>query len=319
MTSRRFILTIFNVNDEQDKLETFCTGINNIKICNWQFEQGVQTEHPHIQLYLVADKSVRPSQVKTWFINNPHVEIAKGDHESCVDYCSKDEGRLKGPFFYPTEMAVKSHVQGKRYDIDTMFKMVKEGKKEVEIAEQNPGAYARSFKALNRYHNLVFPPVFRPEIVVNCFYGAPGSGKSKQAWDDALALVGGDVEGVYSKSAGDWWDGYHGQKVVVIDDFYGGIRFSEFLKILDHYPLSVQIKGGFVAMRATHFFITSNTHPRDWYSGIKDKVDLNALKRRLTSLVYYDKCPDGTFQKIPQDLTTQTWDQTFSPTTIQLL
>jgi len=316
MTSRRYILTIYNVSEGWDSFSTICLKPEEIRLAAWQHEEGDTTHHDHIQLYIVCKKSVRVSQVKTWFINNPHIEKCNGDHDSCVKYCTKDEGRLHGPYYFPSMTEVLAHTGGTRYDLKDMFNMVKEGKSELEIAEANPGTYGRSFKAIERYKNLVFAPCFRDNIVVNCFYGEPGTGKSKGAWEEALASVDGDLTKVYSKSAGDWWDGYNGQPIVVFDDFYGGTRFSELLKVLDRYPLSVQIKGSYVSMRATTFYFTSNTHPRDWYSGIANKVDLNALKRRITCLIHYI-IQDGTFQKIQEDLSTQAWgDQTFTPTTI---
>lgn len=316
MTSRRYILTIFGITDEVNVIETFCTSATNVKCAAWQLEQGSTTNHPHIQLYIVCNKPVRMSQVKSWFKNNPHVEKCMGTHEDNVNYCTKDEGRINGPFYYPSMAEVLSCTQGARFDISDMFKMVKEGKSELEVAEANPAAYARSHKAVQRYFNLVFTPVFRDNIVCNVYYGAPGAGKSRAAWEEALAEVNGDLTKVYSKAAGDWWDGYNGQPIVVIDDFYGSIRYSELLKILDRYPLSVQIKGGHVSMRAIKFYITSNSHPRDWYSGIKDKIDLNALKRRISSIICFQIVEDGQIQKIPEDPSTQTWTQIFTPTTI---
>lgn len=315
MTARRYILTVFNITEEVNLLETFCTAPANIKCAAWQLEQGSVTNHPHIQLYIVCNKPVRMTQVKSWFKNNPHVEKCMGSHDDNVNYCTKAEGRVNGPFYYPTMNDVLSCTQGARYDISDMFKMVKEGKSELEVADANPAAYARSHKAVQRYFNLCFTPCFRNNIVCNVYYGAPGSGKSRSAWEEALELANGKLEGVYSKAAGDWWDGYTGQNVVVIDDFYGSIRYSELLKILDRYPLSVQIKGGHVSMRAQYFFITSNTHPRDWYSGIKDKVDLNALKRRITTVINFQIAEDGQIQKIPE-VDATTWTQVFTPTTI---
>jgi len=308
MSSRRYCLTIQGVTPDISTFSTICTAVNEIKLAAWQHERGHTGGNDHIQLYVVLNKPVRATQVKTWFINNPHVEKAHGTHEQCVDYVTKADTRVEGPFFFPTESAVRDHCPGKRYDIVEAFNMVKEGKNELEIAETHPGVYARNIRAVQRYIFLKNSPRFREDIKCHVYYGAPGTGKSHSAWEDALALVGGDVTKVYAKSAGDWWDGYTGQDVVIFDDFYGSIRYSELLKVCDRYPLSVQIKGGFFAMCAHNFYFTSNTHPKDWYTNIKDKIDLNALKRRLTTVIYFTK-ENGQVQKIPEDLTSQTWTQ----------
>ena len=40
----------------------------------------------------------------------------------------------------------------------------------------------------------------------------------------------------YYKPRGEWWDGYEQDKLVVMDDFYGWIKYDELLEITDHYP-----------------------------------------------------------------------------------
>lgn len=309
MTSRRYILTIYNCTEQVNLFETFCKSPENVRMAVWQLEAGTEANHEHIQLYIVCNKPVRLSQVKTWFINNPHIEKCQGTHDECVKYCSKEETRQNGPFYYPDMATVLSHEQGKRYDISDMFAMIKAGKSELEVAEANPGAYARSIRAVQRYTQLLNAPKFRDQISVTVKYGIPGTGKSKTAWEEAMLLVDGDLSKIYAKQSGDWWDGYVNQPVVIFDDFYGGTRYSELLKVLDRYPVSVQIKGGYVSMTATTFFFTSNSHPIDWYSGIKDKVDLNALKRRITAITRYF-LQDGQVHTETENHATQDWAQT---------
>lgn len=55
-----------------------------------------------------------------------------------------------------------------------------------------------------------------------------------------------------------WLDGYHGQKTIIFDEFYGWIKYDLLLRICDRYPLQLPIKGGFVQCQATTFVFTSN-------------------------------------------------------------
>lgn len=75
-----------------------------------------------------------------------------------------------------------------------------------------------------------------------------------------------------------WWEGYVGQECVIIDEFYGWIQYDFLLRLLDRYPLRVEVKGGSVNMSATKFVFTSNKEWTQWYPGIDDT---SALKRRL--------------------------------------
>ena len=61
-----------------------------------------------------------------------------------------------------------------------------------------------------------------------------------------------------------WWDGYHGEKTVIFDDFKGSsMRLHDFQLIVDRYPVKVETKGSTVELSATRLVFTSNKHPRN--------------------------------------------------------
>ena len=77
------------------------------------------------------------------------------------------------------------------------------------------------------------------------------------------ALAGGLLEDPYTQ----WWDGYGTHDTVILDDFRGDcMRLTDLQRLLDWYPLWVEIKGGSLPMLATRYVITSNQHPADWYT-----------------------------------------------------
>lgn len=134
-------------------------------------------------------------------------------------------------------------------------------------------------RALERFKALMLKPKMRPKLRVIVLWGDAGTGKSRWAWDNFPDL--------YSKPTGDWWDGYTGQDTILLDDYYGGIQYSEFLKVLDIYPYQVPVKGSFVHAQWTTVIITSNKPPEQWYN----KGMTPALKRRLHEI--YDISIDG--------------------------
>ena len=77
-----------------------------------------------------------------------------------------------------------------------------------------------------------------------------------------------------------FWDGYQGQKNVVIDEFRGTIGIHNMLRWLDRYPVIVEIKGSSVVLNAETIWITSNLHPSSWYPEL-DLETQAALLRRL--------------------------------------
>jgi len=74
-----------------------------------------------------------------------------------------------------------------------------------------------------------------------------------------------------------YFDGYEGQEVVVIDEFYGWLPKDLLCRMCDRYPLLVDTKGGCVNFYPKTIIITSNTDPQEWYDG-----GLGALERRFT-------------------------------------
>lgn len=109
-------------------------------------------------------------------------------------------------------------------------------------------------------------------------WGPTGVGKSH------AALVDFDPETHYIyKNDNGWWDGYTGQKIVVVNDFRGEIKYNELLQMLDKWPHYVKRRGRepapFVSEKV---IITSSKSPEDTYSGVLTRDDhIDQLLRRL--------------------------------------
>jgi len=68
---------------------------------------------------------------------------------------------------------------------------------------------------------------------------------------------------------------------VIIDEFDGQIGITHLLRWLDKYPCSVEVKGGTLPLKATHFWITSNKPPELWFPEAA-VAQVEALMRRIT-------------------------------------
>jgi len=106
------------------------------------------------------------------------------------------------------------------------------------------------------------------------FWGRTGTGKSKRAWEEA----GMDAYAKNPRSK--FWDGYTGQRHVVIDEFRGAIDIAHLLVWLDRYPVCVETKGSGYPLCAETIWITSNLPPWMWYPEL-DAGTREALERRL--------------------------------------
>ena len=115
-------------------------------------------------------------------------------------------------------------------------------------------------------------------VLVLVYWGDSGTGKTRKAIEDS----GSDFF-ILDQGERVWFDGYDGEKTLIVDDYYGWIKYGMLLRILDGHPYRAEIKGGFRWALWTRVIITSNKKPEDWYQqGLTP-----ALKRRITKVVHF--------------------------------
>jgi len=112
------------------------------------------------------------------------------------------------------------------------------------------------------------------ERTIHVFWGPTATGKSRRAWTEA------GLDAYPKNSRSKFWDGYQGQKHVVIDEFRGAIDIAYLLTWFDRYPVIVEVKGSSTCLVAETIWVTSNLPPEAWYPDV-DLETRNALIRRL--------------------------------------
>lgn len=257
--------------------------VDGLRYIVYQLEKGEKTSYYHIQMYLELVKPQRLSWVKNYIgTSKCHVEERMGTREQARAYCMKEDTRVCGPFEFGEWVRGG---QGTRTDLQDACRLVKEGGVK-KVIEELPGMFVKYHRGLSLLEAEYTRPKGFTEVKVIVHWGDAGAGKTRACWDTDPDL--------YPVSDGDklWLDGYRGEKTILIDDFYGGIKYGVLLKMLDGYPMQLPIKGGFVWKQWTKVYITSNKHPSEWY-----KMGLTpALKRRLSEILWFEK--DENLEKI---------------------
>lgn len=228
---------------------------------------------PHLQGFINFAKKKTMPGVKAMVGVRAHVEKAKGTDEQNRDYCSKDGDVL-------IEVGAP-RVRGARTDLQTAVSTLIETRSLKVVAERQPEVFVKYYRGLGQLIKTRDLEVKRDwKTQVHVAWGPPGCGKSR--WARQFA----DESATYWKSRGKWWDGYTGQEVVVLDDFYGWVPYDELLRLCDRYPLIVETKGGSTQFLARTLLITSNKGPQEWYS--QECVPIaDALYRRITTLIFW--------------------------------
>ncbi|AXH74046.1 MAG: helicase [Circoviridae sp.] len=205
-----------------------------------------------------------------------HIEKAVATDEQNKTYCSKDgmyweHGEVQSP--------------GKRNDLQAVAEAIESGRTIEQVANDFPVQFIKYHRGIQALKSIRDQRHQRKEKTeVHVLIGPPGSGKSRYA--NAKAISNGST---YYKPRGEWWDGYEGQTSVVIDDFYGWLKYDDLLKIMDRYPYQVPVKGGYRQFTSKYIYITSNVDVDRWYKF--EGYTTTALFRRIEHY-HVDYVPD---------------------------
>ena len=97
----------------------------------------------------------------------------------------------------------------------------------------------------NKHVNALRAALIEPRdgstmLKVRCFYGGTATGKTRSAYDAMKKLD--EPYYVWTPARGQWFDGYAGEKNVIMDEFRGQIPLGIMLTILDRYECPLQYK-----------------------------------------------------------------------------
>ncbi len=223
----------------------------------------------HAQGYIEFTTSQRLTALAK-LLHGAHWEARKGPRDAAREYCSKSDGRVSGPYEGGHWTPQK---RGRRSDIIALREAAQAGRSELSIADDDEltPAWFKYYKGLDRYKRLCAGDRdWKTTVIV--YRGESGAGKSKRA----LA----EFPGAYWQQRGQWWDGYWGQAVIVLDDYDGWLPLTIFLRLMDRYPMMVETKGGQSTFLARTIVITTNYNVCDWYPK-QDEQRQKAIKRRI--------------------------------------
>lgn len=257
-----FCFTINNPTDQDfEALYEFAENLTNYMIVG---EEVGQQGTPHLQGYAELKRKMTFNKLKSVFLPliSPHIEKRKGSQKQAIEYCKK-EGTYEE---YGTRKK-----QGERNDIKEITKMIKVDKIS-SLKDIIPEC--SNFQSLRIAEKLL--PIYESKRnskpFVYYLYGETGTGKTRLAY----SILG---EECYSHTdTGKFFNGYDGEENVLFDDFRKhSFQFNFLLRLLDRYPVSIEVKGGARQFKGTLIVITSDGPPEEIFCG----KDLSQFLRRI--------------------------------------
>lgn len=286
--SRKWLLTFNNPEKygfDHDNIKAALSTVKNLTywcMCDEIGEEG--TYHTH--LFIFRDNPMRFSMVKNKF-SSAHIDYCRGSTQDNRDYVRKEgkykdtdkaETNLPNTFEEFGECPIEE--QGKRNDLNDLYRMIKDGMSNYDILESNPN-YMLQIDKIERCRQTVreeqFKNTFR-ELQVEYWYGDTGQGKTRTVMERY------GYENVYRVTNYKYpFDGYRGQDVIIFEEFCSSLKIQEMLTYLDGYPLDLPCRYNNKTACYTKVYILSNIPFDEQYRDIFREYPetFKAFKRRI--------------------------------------
>lgn len=266
----------------------------------YQVEIGEKSGKPHVQAMVHTQRAVAKSWIYNTLLQRPKasVEPVESD-DAAAHYCEKPvtgclckhckkarayDSRLTEPVEIGTRPAYGVTAQT---PTDAVAEMITQGWSDEVIAREAPWALLRFGKGIANLRKAHFKSEARKrrEVTVILLTGAAGTGKTSWVEDTY------GVDNYYSPNMEGsklWFDDYCGEKVLLLDDYRGGVTsLGNLLKYMDGRPkVQLQVKGSHLYALWDTVVITSNTEPTDWHTELQtqygDLDEIEAFWRRVS-------------------------------------
>lgn len=275
MQGTRWIFTIKSGEFQTEKVD-----VSKIKYIVFQLEKGEGENHfEHYQGYMVLKSNHKlPGVKKILACDSAHLEVCHGTHDQCIAYCTKEETRIAGPWEHGDSKACG---QGKRNDVSAALEHLQQGGVKRLLSEMpefvlSHGAKVQKYIEIKSMYDAAAKE-YR-EISVIFVHGPTGLRKTSKIYE----YFGEQLYGLFKTNNAWWWQGYVGEKVLLIDDLTPGLMSEDMaLQYLQGHPLITPTKGGSVRPLYNLVFLTSNW---SFYDLWRDPH--GAIKRRIEIFVH---------------------------------
>ena len=292
---RRFCFTSFP--DASNGPPPINTSGNNVRFYVMQNEICPDTQREHWQGYIEVFSAMRFSQIKTILGRDAHLSHARGTSAENIAYCTKEESRKPGtePLQFGTPVAEGN--EEKKKQLDFVIDAINNGATHETLIEEFPRLYMLYKDKITDFITAKKSFTLESErpVYVEVRWGDHGTGKTSSIfkkngvsslicaqYDPPLKCF--EAKYVYLKRGmKHWFDGYVGQEVLVLDDFYPFTHEHAeiLLAILDKFTHRVEQKGTSCVACWRHVILTSNVDPTHWFfDHVTETYSIPSVKRK---------------------------------------
>lgn len=276
---RRWCFTIYEraATWHHSELEDALGG--DIRFIVYQREHCPTTGRLHVQGYIEFTKAFRKQGVQGALrCRTASVRTCDGTAQDNINYCTAEKdkdgnpkrasattGLDPGPFQWGSPA---SSTQGQRSDLDEVKIVLDEAKSDqpmLEAANKCWRPFLMYGRMMEKYLELKDRSGSSQWRKVTTYWisGTSSTGKSRWCYE---SYGPGEIFTWSTRKPTQWFDGYRSQPVLLIDDLdKDEVPIASMLRLLDHYPLTLPIKGGHVQAQWTTVLVVSNLELEEIY------------------------------------------------------
>lgn len=249
----------------------------------------------HIHGVFSSDNQIRFTTLKNFLGKEAHIEITRGNKAEAEAYINKTgKYEEKGEtILAKAQIGEIRDNQGQRTDIQLIRSAIDDGMNWQQVVRLNDRFYDSRMTAMIK--NMYFDkrkqetPLKR-SVNVHWLVGLPGSGKTGIVFQLAEQYGEDDIFIVSDYQAP--FDGYAGEKVIVLDEFRGQMAYSTLLDITEGYRKQIHCRNANALSLWNEVYITTVKTPEQVYAKMIDKeeADSDPIGQLLGRIKQFSYC-----------------------------
>lgn len=288
----KYLLTINNSEDLRAELIEALEKFKGLVYYVMADEIGGKGNTYHTHIFMILKTATRFSTVKKRF-PKAHIDKCRGLNKQNRDYVLKigvhentEKALTKVEGTTAEYGELPEDIQGKRFDLENLYGMIKEGMNNYEILEQSPQNIMHIDK-IEKIRQTVKQEEFKNtwrDLEVTYIWGETGTGKTRGIMEEY------GYQNVYrATNYQNPWDGYEGQDVVIFEEFRSSLKIQDMLNLLDGYPLKLACRYADKVACFTKVYIITNIDLYEQYETVQSEhpETWNAFKRRIHKTKYF--------------------------------
>lgn len=290
--SRKWQVTINNPSDQgmdQSRIKFELNDMELMYSCLGDHIGEEGTYHTHV--FLQGNNQIRFSTIKNKF-PGAHIEMGKGTAQQNRDYILGEgvhAGKKKGKVLPETFLEIGEcpvERPGRRSDLDDLYDMIREGKTNKEIMDED-SRYMLHLDKIERARQIVVESEYRDifrKMETSYLWGPTETGKTRGVMEKNGY---GNVHRVTDYEHP--WDSYRQQRVVIFEEFRSSLKIQDMLNYLDGYPLELPCRYVNKIACFTEVYIISNIAIDEQYPQIQREQPKtwDAFRRRVQKVQYF--------------------------------